>query len=812
MLLNYVLLALRNFQRNTVFTVINATGLCLGMTAFILITQYVAFEKSYNTFHAKLPGLHRVLNDKGEGQTDNYTAPGFAPMATSKVSGIAEYCRIAEGTNLGTGVVSYLAGTTEKSFRENGFVYADANFFSFFTFPVISGSAASLAKPNVVALSKKTSERYFGDEPAIGKSIALNNQFGKTLYTVEIVYDDMPGNSDLQYELVFSIQTLYNVANLNGNEMWASMEGTGSQWLFTYLNLDPQASPVEVAGQYTQMIRSVNPDEQGNIVLQPVADMHLGSSLSDSLPTYGSLRFIYLLAGIAALILVIAWFNYINLSTASALKRAKEVGIRKVVGASKVQLVKQFLGESAMLNVVAFGLSLTLVTLLQAPYASLIGKDITLDVLNQGNFWIIAAGILIPGTIASGAYTAFVLSSFNPAKVLKGVFSKSVAGVFIRKALVVVQFSVSLMLMAATIILFQQWKYMENKDLGLNASQLLVIRGAEVNPDATFKDRSAAFEGDIRSAAFVQQFSRSGNVPTEGFNFSTSGITRLNASPGDEKINYDIITIDDHYLSTYGIRLAAGENFTPEMCSKAWNDMEYLILNERAASDMGFLNAAEAVGQKVQWEERQFIVRGVMKNYHHQSVQYAIGPIVFLPSAKGVYYTIKLASRDVGTSLTSLEQFYKNSFPGNPFEFHFLDATFESKYAAEKQYGIIFSIASSLAIFIGCLGLFGLATYSVEQRAKEIGIRKVLGSSITQIVNLFSRDFLTLVAIAGVIAVPVAWWGMDQWLQGFAYRITIDWWVFGIAGSITFMLAWVTVGMQAFKGAVSNPVGSLRNE
>ncbi|HMV08516.1 MAG TPA: ABC transporter permease [Cyclobacteriaceae bacterium] len=814
MFTNYLTLAFRNLQKNLTFTIINTLGLCLGMTAFMMITQYIAFEKSYNAFHTNASSLYRVLHEKGEGQYDGYTAPGFAPQAASTISGIDQFCRLAEGTNLGTGVVSYenARGEVDKSFRENNFVYADAGFFGFFTFPVTEGNSTSLAKPNVVALSKKTSERYFGTEPAIGKTITLNNQFGKTLYTVEAVYEDMPEYSDLRYDMVFSIQTLYNVANLNGNEMWASMDGTGSQWLFTYVTLEPDANAIAVSDQYTKLERTANPEETSSIVLQPMADMHLGRSLTDPLPTFGSLKFVYLLGGIAGLILVIAWFNYINLSTASALKRAKEVGIRKVVGASRSQLIRQFLGESAMLNMIAFALAITLVTALQTPYANIIGKTIDLQILNNTSFWMFALAILVVGTAGSGAYTAFVLSSFNPSKVLKGVFSKSTKGVFVRKALVVFQFSISLMLIAATLILFQQWKFMQEKDLGMNAGQLLVIRGAEVNRDNTFRDRSAAFEGEINQTSFIQRFCRSGNVPGDGFNFSTSGITRLNPVPGDEKIGYNIITIDDRYLGTYEIELAAGQNFTPEMCGKSWNDIEYVIVNERAAGSLGFSTPEDAIGQKIKWEERELMVRGVIKDYHHLSVQYTIDPIIFIPARNGNYYTVKLAGTDIPSQLATLEKFYKKNFPGNPFEFQFLDQTFAAKYSTEQQYSIIFTVASCMAIFIGCLGLFGLAAYSVEQRTKEIGIRKVLGSSVSQIVSLFSKDFLALVVLAFIIAVPVSWWFMEQWLQGFAYRVTIGWWVFALSGIFTLFIAWVTVGTQAFKGAVSNPVSSLRSE
>lgn len=812
MITNSLIRALRNIQKNGVFTLVNVLGLSLGMTAFVLIVQYVSFEKSYNTFHNNLPELYRVLNEKSEGEIDVYTAPGFAPMAVSQLTGIEQYCRLAEGKNLGTGIVSLDNPKNPQSFREEEFTYADGNFFELFSFPVVTGNGKSLHQPNTVALSKTTSKRYFGTDSPIGKTLTLNNQFGKTVYTVEAVYNDMPDYSDLQYDLVFSIQTLANKANLDGNESWASLDGTGSQWLYTYLKVKTGSDPELISKNYTTLIHRVNPEDKSTIILQSVESMHLGRSLGETLPTFSSLKFVYLLSGIALLILVIAWFNYVNLSTAGALKRAKEVGIRKVTGATKGQLIRQFLGESAVLNILAFLIALTFITALQHPYSMLINKEMSLAIMFQSDFWLLAVGLLIIGTLASGAYTAFVLASFNPSKVLKGVFSKSKTGIFIRKSLVIFQFSISLVLISATLVLYQQWQYMQNKDLGMDASQLLVIRGAEVNKDETFKNRSVEFENSIRNSSFVQQFSRSGNVPTDGFNFSTGGIVKQGATQEETELNYEILTIDQQYIDTYGIKLLAGANFTPEMCGKKWNEMEYVILNEQASAQLGFETPQQAVGQNIQWGEREFEVRGVVKDYHHLSVQYAIGPIVFLPSGNGGYYTLKLGNKNFSEQLATLEVLYHKSFPGNPFEYQFLDQTFENTYNTEKQYSIIFTIASCLAIFIGCLGLFGLATYSVEQRSKEIGIRKVLGSSVHQIIRLLSKDFLTLVIVAFVLSIPISWWVLEQWLNGFVYRVEVTWWIFGIAGAVTLVIACVTVGAQAFKGAVSNPVNSLRSE
>lgn len=807
-----VLRVFRQIQKNGMFTLINVLGLSLGMTAFVLIVQYVSLEKSYNTFHNDLPQLCRVLNERTEGEIDAYTAPGFAPLAANQTTGIDQYCRIAEGKNLGTGIVSLDNTTDSQSFREQEFAYADGNFFELFNFPIVTGNIKSLYQPNTVAISKATSTRYFGDASPIGKSLTLNNQFGKTVFTVEAVYADMPDFSDIRYELIFSLQTLANKANLNGNEMWASLDGTGSQWLYTYLKIKAGSDSDLIARSYTNLIQRVNPDDKSTIKLQFIESMHLGRSLNENLPTFGSLKFVYLLSGIALLILSIAWFNYVNLSTANALKRAKEVGIRKVTGATKTQLVWQFLGESASLNLLAFLIALTFITALQRPYSILINKQMSLGIMFQSDFWLVAIGFLTIGTLASGAYTAFVLASFSPSKVLKGVFSKSSTGIFVRKSLVIFQFSISLILISATIVLYQQWRYMQQKDLGMDASQLLVIRGAEVNKDETFANRSAEFENSISNISFVTRFSRSGNVPTDGFNFSTSGIIKQGATLDETKLNYDILTIDEQYINTYGIALLAGASFTTEMCNKPWNEMTYTILNEQASTQLGFENPQQAIGQKIQWGEREFEVRGVVRDYHHLSVQYPIGPIIFLPSRSGSYYTLKLESTNFSEQLTTLEGLYRKSFPGNPFEYQFLDQTLEAKYNTQKQYSIIFTIASCLAIFIGCLGLFGLATYSVEQRSKEIAIRKVLGSTVPQIIRLLSNDFLTLVMLAFALSIPISWWALEQWLNTFVYRVELAWWIYGISGAVILVIAWITVGTQAFKGAVGNPVKSLRSE
>lgn len=804
---------LRIIYKNGIFTVINVAGLALGMTAFLLITQYVTFEKSFNGFHTNLPYLYRLVNDKGQEGIDAYFAPGFAAMAANQIPGIKSVCRIAEGKNLGTGIISFSldAKAGISSFREEQFAYADGNFFSLFSFKVLEGSQVSLSDPNVVALSKETSVKYFGQESAVGKVLTLNNQFGKTDYVVQLIYEKMPAFSDLHYDLIFSLSTLANPVNLNGNEMWASLEGTESQWLNAFVQLREGTDQANIGEQYTRLIHQVNPQDKSVTILQPLASMHLGTSLDDKLPVFSSLRFSYMMTGISIVILFIAWFNYVNLSTAGALKRAKEVGIRKVVGANRWQLIRQFMTEALILNTTSLMLSCVAVTVLQQPLESIIGQSLSFEIFVTNGFWIWAILLLITGTLASGAYASFILSGFNPSKALQGNFSRSARGIFVRKTLVVVQFTISISLMAATIVMFQQWKFMQNKDLGMNPSHLLVIRGAEVNKDDTFKSRSSEFDNKLSSKGFIERVSRSGHVPTEGFNFSTSGITRTNVDP-DDKTKYDILTIDERYLDTYQIELIAGANFTEEMCSKAWNDMEYVILNEQAVQSLGFASPLEASGQKIQWGERQLEILGIIENYHHLSVAYEISPIVILPSRSGGYYTVKLTTGDMQDKLAALEKDFKQSFPGNPFEYQFLDQTFAAQYADQQKSSVIFTIASVLAIIIGCLGLLGLASYSVEQRTKEIGIRKVLGSDTFQLVKLLSKDFIVLVITSFVISIPLSWTFMSQWLKNFIYRVDISVAIYLLAGGVATTIAWLTVGTLAFRGARSNPVTSLRSE
>ena len=428
MFLNYLKITLRTLRKNRVFSLINITGLALGIAAFVLILEYVAYERSVNGFHKNLPTLYRVLTQTREGDIVSDMAPAVGPLAKQEFPEVNDFCRIGEHS--ANGIVSFANGSngqSPQSFREGKLGYADANFFTLFTFPVVQGTAASaLMQPNTVALSQTQARKYFGDKKPLGQTLTLNNQFGKTLYTVSAVYADMPQNSDLVFDAVFSLVTLANPANLNGND-WARLDGFDGHYLTTFLKLNEVAAGIPanyaaLADKINAYKKKATPEDETLFLVQPATSMHLATSLSDTYPTSGSLGFVYLLSGIAGLILLIAWFNYVNLSTAGALKRAKEVGVRKVIGAAPRQLIAQFLGESLLLNIVGFGLALVLVTSLQRAFNAFVQKELSLDVLNANGFWLAGLALLIVGAVASGGYVAFTLTSFQPIKTLKGAY------------------------------------------------------------------------------------------------------------------------------------------------------------------------------------------------------------------------------------------------------------------------------------------------------------------------------------------------------------------------------------------------------
>jgi putative ABC transport system permease protein len=481
-----------------------------------------------------------------------------------------------------------------------------------------------------------------------------------------------------------------------------------------------------------------------------------------------------------------------------------------VLGASKGQIALQFLRETFIITLIALGLALLLTQLLQPLFNSFTGKKLSLASLNAGWFWLGAMALILAGTLLSGGYVSFVLSSFKPVNILKGQSQGPVKGNLLRKGMVVFQFVVSIVFIVATIVLFKQLSFMKTGSLGFSMDQLLVISGPTVSSDDQ-ANRNKTFKAQLAALPFVEKVSGSNNIPGRGYNFQSNGITRPNPMPGDEQKSYNMFIADQQFFSVYSIPFVAGRPFTEAEADASWNNDQKIILNEKAARELGFSPVTSAVGQQVLWG-KPYEVIGVVKDYHHLSKHKPIEPVIYLGSVSYSNFTVKTSTANLQSKLDKFQQMYKQIFTGNPWEYFFADEAYEQQYRAEQDLGKIFIAAALVAIFIACLGLFGLAAFAAQQRVKEIGVRKVLGASVTNITTMLSGDFVKLVLVAIVIATPLAWWGMHRWLQDFAYRTDVAWWIFVVAGLAAILIALSTVSLQAIRAARQNPVKALRSE
>lgn len=810
MIKNYITVALRNLWRNKTFTVINIAGLAVGLAVFLLIFEYIGSEWGANRFHKNYERLYRMTATSRNGDQEYNFAPGLASAITQKIPSVESFVRVTD--ELGSGVLNVNDGSNNggNPFREENIRYTDGDFFSVFSFPVVNGTA-SLDKPKTMALSEKMAVKLFGTINGTGKTVTVSNQFGNTDYTVTGVFKTPSAQSDIKPEVLLSFNTLATAANMNEND-WADPATLENSFVNCYVLLKTGAKKEEVASSITSLVHSLQPDEKDQTTyLQPFSELHLAPGFNYAFQTFGSLRLVVMLLAVALLILLIAWVNYINLSTVQALKRSKETGVRKVLGASRGQLSLQYLSETLLLTLLSVGLALVIVQLTQGMFNRFMGKELSLAILNQGWFWAGAIACVIIGSLLAGGYVAFVLSSFRPVLAIKGKATMTRGGFSLRRGLVVFQFSISIIFIIATIVLYQQLQFMKTENLGMNLDQLLVIKGPTVSSEQQ-ADRNMAFKDQLSKLPFVKKYSGSNNVPGKGYNFAASHITRLNPATGDDKKSYSMLISDDKYFDTYDISFAQGRAFTADEAQKAWMNAKKVLVNEKAAAQLGFAKGEQVAGQKIIWAGKEYEIGGMVKDYHHLSLHQPIDPIVFLPSTSFVYFTIKTGADNLQQKIATLNTLYKQYFPGNPFEYFFADDTFDRQYASEQQLGNVFIAAAVIAVLIACMGLFGLAAFTAQQRTREIGIRKVLGAGVGNITTMLSRDFVKLVLISVCIASPIAWWALNKWLQDFAYRVTIGWWVFGLAAVIALVIAVVTVSTQAIRAAVINPVQSLRSE
>lgn len=804
MIRNYFKTALRNILRYKGFTFLNIMGLAIGMAASLLILEYGVHEIGYDRFHDRLDDLYRVQYDsysQGEKQFECATAfPGVGPAMLDAYPEVEAFARLH--LRYGGMVVRH----EEISIKEKNLFQADQSFLELFSYEWLEGDKKNaLVNPNTAVIAEEMVPRYFGTENPIGKRIILG---GDEEYEITGIIRS-PENSHLKIHFLLSYETMKQ-----WNDWVAENYQTNWGWydFYTYVQLKPGADIATVESRFPELIRKHTDDETVErmaLSLQPVKEIHLYSDLLQEARVNGNGVIVFILLGVAFLILVIAWINYVNLSTARAINRAREVGIRKTVGARKGQIIGQFLIESLLLNVVAAGIALLLLEVVTPWFSELVGIQLVSGLKESTWFWSALLGMLVLGAFFAGLYPAFVLSAFRPVEVLKGkIGSMGASGITLRKTLVVAQFFVSILLIAGTIIVYQQIVFMQNQDLGIDINQTVVVNApGTITNDSVYTQSLNVFKQRLLENPSVTSVAASSEIPGNLI-YWTSGARRQIDPPEASAIAYKV-GVDYDYISLFGHDLLAGRNFSEDYGT----DDRAVVINEKALNNFGFENPNQALNEHIVTGGDTLQIIGVMANYHQEGLHKAHDPILFLlrPTANG-YYSLKVNRAAVREALTFAETAFQSAFPGNPFDYFFLDSFFNRQYKAENNLGYVAGIFASLAILVACLGLLGLASFTASQRTKEIGIRKILGSSASNIFVLLSRDFIVLVCVANLLAIPVVFLLMNKWLEGFAFHIDIAWWVFGISGLASVMVALLTVSYQSLRAARTNPIESLRSE
>jgi putative ABC transport system permease protein len=820
MLINYFKIAWRNMMKSKVFSFINIFGLAVGFTCCMLISLYLYNELSYDRYHKNVNELYQlgttfVRPGKTAAPEDN------TPNNPSRMGKLMqdEFPEIAATTRLLKAFAddkTLLQVTSEngdvKSFYETNGYLADSNFFQLFTYHFVEGSPVNtLGEPNTVVLSKEIADKMFGNSPAINRVVHISSSTnGDYDFKVTGVFkpDVKPSHIDARF---FMSMTGGNMEKF----IKTHTDLASNNMFYTYFLLHPGADAKKLEAKFPAFIDKYAGKDLRALgfykkqFLTPLKDIHLFSKTPYNVTASGSVTYLYILSSIAIFILLIACINFMNLSTARSSRRSGEVGVRKVLGAERSGLIRQFLGESILFSFIAFVFALVLTGFLLPLFGKLSAKSLEFSFVEHGPLLAGFVALAVIAGFIAGSYPAFYLSSFKPVQVLKGKFTNSFAAVSLRKTLVILQFVISVVLIIASVVIGNQMKYMRSKDLGFNKDQQVIIPMRS----GTAKNMYASLKNEL---------SRSPEISSVGAMLFYPGIMNPSDMPlykegqsMNEMKRVYMNWVDDGFLQTMGIRLVAGRLFSPEFPA----DTNFrLVLNEEAIKQFEFKSPAEAVGKKVlmDWQGQiyRYEIIGVVKDFHFKDLHSTIEPYGFqlnnVPRYNYLIAHVKTAG--LGGALKSIENNWHKLNPNEPFEYSFLDDDFVKNYAAETRLAGIVNYFTIIAILISCLGLFGLATFSAEQRTKEIGIRKVLGASMANIVGLLSKDFLKLVIVAIVLASPLAWWGMNKWLQDFAYRIDIGWWVFAVAALMALFIAFVTISFQALRAAGNNPVKNLRTE
>ncbi|MEO7214293.1 ABC transporter permease [Mucilaginibacter sp.] len=807
MIRNYLKSALRNITRHKFISFINIFGLTVGLTCCLLILTYIINENSYDKYNTNADDTYRVTRTfysapGVESLHLSAVAPPFGPLLQTAFPDIKKVTRVIP---TGTSALHY----KEKLFNEKGTFVADEHFFDVFNVAVTKGDPhTALTDPYSIMLSEGIAKKYFGDEDPMNKGLRLDDN--KHEFKVTGIFKAFPKSSHMHPEMLLSFNTLKDSTIYGKIDLTADF---GSNFIYTYLLFPKGYNVANIESQlpafldkYVNLGGTVKTHLQTKINFQKLTDIHLRSHLDDEIEQNGDIKRVYIFSAIALFILLIACINYMNLATARSVLRAKEIGIRKVIGAQRREIISQFLSESVLITWVALILAAILTALVLPLVNNISELGLSINSLLQAKILLPVLALPFIIGLISGIYPAIFMSSFIPAKVLKGMLKVGSGNISFRQVLVVLQFSISIILIVATAVVFQQLQYIQNKALGFDKEHIITM-GYERQLTPQYE----AFKDGLLKTGQVTEIGRSSRIPS-GRLLDMQGASLIQGGTA-QPIKFDLkcLRTDYGFVPAYGMKMAAGRNFSEAFPTDTNNS----IINETAVRAFGWKNADEAIGKDLNYGNAKGKIIGVVKDFHFESLHQKIIPLLFqLPAQKGDYnrISVKINGANPKMAVAAVEGVWHKYLPETPFDYTFLDERFGKLYQSEQQQSSLFTIFSFIAIFIACLGLFGLSAFTITQRVKEIGVRKVLGASVTQIVGELSRDFLKLVILAAIISLPIAWYAMNKWLLDFEFRISISWWILVMAGVVALIVAFVTISFQSVKAALANPVKSLRSE
>ena len=790
MIKNYFKIAFRNIVRHKAFAAINIAGLAIGMACSIMILLWVQNELSYDRFHKNANELYRIVANAG----DFKVAINPAPM----VEDLQAKMPVIKNTVRLTGASKNVFEVGTRKFEEKNVFYADSTFLQVFSFPLVKGnSATAMQRVDGVLITEDMAKKYFGKEDALGKVLRKDN---KDNVIVTGVLANIPSNSHLQFDFILPMSSIAQTNDNIKKKIWDNFD------FYAYVQLDKNFNPSPAAlsnfnRQMDQVYKTHIPEKDLKVAfqLQSLTNIHLHSSFQVDLPGHGNVQYVNIFFVVALFILVVACINFMNLSTARSARRAKEVGLRKVVGAGRKQLIGQFLGESLLISFLALLIAIGLVWLLLPAFNGLAGKKLTVHFLD-GKLIGILLGIALATGLISGSYPALFLSGFQPVKVLKGNMKSMGGNLIFRNGLVVVQFVVSIVLLAGTAVVYRQLNFIKNMNLGFEKSNLLYLPMA-----GEMWNKQQAFKAELKQNPLTANFTIASDLPAN-LNSGTVNVVWEGKDPKSQ-IVFPTLFVDEGFFSVFQMKMLNGRSFSTEFKG----DTNNYVLNEKAVKAMG-MKVSNAVGKPLTlWGNKGTII-GVVKDFNYKPIQQPIEPMIIGLNRWGGVAVVRTQPGNTESTIKALEKISTNLNPAYPFSYGFLDQDLSNQYKGEQRMGSLFNVFAILAIFISCMGLYGLSAFMAEQRTKEIGVRKVLGASIFNVVYLLSTGFTRLILIAVVIAVPVAWFAINSWLKSFAYRVSADWIIFLTASLAALAIAWITVSYESIKAAVANPVKSLRTE